>query len=337
MPDRIGIQFLDRPGARTQLELVARADQLGYTSAWVAETRLTRDAVSMLGAFTAVTDRIQLGAAVVNTWTRGPVLTALTFATLHELAPGRIALGLGSYSDDLARRQGIERARPLTQLREYVEVVRALLRCESPVSSDGALVRVHDAMLDLGHGVPPEPIDVPIYLGATGLRTMELAGEVADGVLLNGFLSSDYTRLAMEHVAAGAVRAGRPPDGLDCPQLINVAMSDDRAEAVALARRMVAMYLGGQSHIARAAGIDVELAERLAEMVGGWPPTEDGVRRAERLVDADIVERLVVAGTPSECRSRLQDWVAAGASYPVISPISDNVAAICEAFAPSRS
>ena len=124
----LGFGFLDRPGVREQLRLAAKAEALGYDSLWVTETRLARDAVSVLGAMAATTERVRLGSCIVNSWTRGPALMAMTFATLDNLAPGRMNLGLGAYWDPLAWKQGIERRKPLSQMREYVGVLRRLLR-----------------------------------------------------------------------------------------------------------------------------------------------------------------------------------------------------------------
>lgn len=107
--NRIGMAFLDRPDLARQIRLVKRMEELGYDSAWVCETRLARDAISVLGAFAASTSRIRLGTGIVNTWTRGPALMAVTFATLNELAPGRMICGLGAYWDPLAWKQGIDR------------------------------------------------------------------------------------------------------------------------------------------------------------------------------------------------------------------------------------
>jgi 5,10-methylenetetrahydromethanopterin reductase len=329
----IGLQFLDRPSISEQLQLVAKVERLGYSSAWVAETRLTRDAVSVLAAFATVTDSIRLGAAVVNSWTRGPVLMAMTFATLHEMAPGRVALGLGTYSDPIAANQGVRRSRPLRQLTEYVEVVRRLFALEGPVSLEGELVHVRDVELDLGHGVSRNPIPVPIYIGATGPATLRLAGQISDGVLLNGFMASRYTRKAVRWVQEGAQAAGRAQH-VECAQLINVAMSPDRGEAFEIAHLMATMYLGGQPHIARAAGLDPELADALASAVGGWPPRAADVRSARRMVSPELVEELVLVGTADECRARLGEWVDAGADYPIISPLSGDVASLCEALAP---
>jgi 5,10-methylenetetrahydromethanopterin reductase len=332
-PEKIGFLFHDVPPGPRIAPLARRAEELGYHSLWAAETRLTRDAVSVLGALTVATDRVVLGSAIASTWTRGPVLTALTFASLDNMAPGRIRLGLGAYSDPLASNQGITRRKPLTQMREYVEVLRALLSLE-PVTYEGEVVRITDVTLDFLRGVPRGPIDIPIYVGATGDRMLDLAGEIADGVVLNLFLPGSYTRAAVARIRAAAASAGRPAGSLDLPQLVAVAVSSDGEEARELTRRFVTMYLGGQPHIARAIGLEPELVDRLTELIAGWPPSPRGLDEAIGLVGRELVDSLAVAGTAAECRGRLGEWVEAGASNPIVTPLGENVEEICEALAP---
>jgi 5,10-methylenetetrahydromethanopterin reductase len=332
-PEQIGFLFHDVPPGSRVVRLAQRAEELGYSSLWVAETRLTRDAISILGALSVSTERVQLGSSIVNTWTRGPVLMALTFASLHDLAPGRIVLGLGAYSDPLASNQGILRRKPLTQMREYIEAVRRLLRFET-VTFEGEVVRLSDVTLDFVRGVPRAPIELPIYIGATGAPMLNLAGSIADGVVLNLFLPASYTLAAVERLRAAAAAAGRPADALDRPPLVAVAVSSDGDEARAITRQFVTMYLGGQPHIARAIGLDPELIERLTELIGSWPPKPGGLEEAVRLVSAETVNRLAIAGTAAECRQRVGEWVEAGASYPIVTPLTENVEEICEALAP---
>jgi 5,10-methylenetetrahydromethanopterin reductase len=317
---------------------VARlAEELGYTSVWVGETRLSRDVISMLGALAATTSRVQLGAAIVNTWTRGPVLTALTFATLNELAPGRLILGLGTYSDPLAEIQGITRRRPLRQMREYIDVVRALFARDAAVTYESDLIRVRAAKLEIGYGIQAPPIDVPIYIGATLPRMMRVVGEVADGVLLNSFMSRNYTTFAIGEIRDAAYQAQRDATQLDYAQFIPVAMSDDVNLARSAARRVLAMYLGGQSHVAQAAGIDPDLSARLEKALGGWPPPPSGVDAATRLVNDELVDELTVCGQAEECRERLDARRATGMNHPILFPLLDNADAVCRAFAPAAT
>ena len=332
--DRVGLVFLDRPGIAEQIELAKYAEQRGFESVWVCETRLVRDAVTPLAAFAAVTDRIKLATGVINTWTRTAALTAMTLATLSELAPERVMLGIGAYWEPLASKQGIRRRKTLTAMREYVTAVRRLLALET-VSIEGEIVQVHDLRLDLGFGVPQTPIGVPVYIGATGPRMMELAGEIGDGVFHNFFTSVSYLRQSLDRIKIGADRAGRSIGDIDMPQMMAVAMSDDAEAARNAARYAIAMYMGQQPHIATASGVDESLIGRIHDVMGGWPPRPGGIEDAMPLVNDELVDMLCAAGTPDMCRRQVQTYLDAGASYPVLCPLTPNIAEIIDAFAPT--
>ena len=331
--ERVGLIFLDRPALDQQVKLAQYAEKRGFESVWVCETRLVRDAVTPLAAFAMATDRIKLGTGVVNNWTRSAGLMAMTLATLHELSQGRVMLGIGAYWEPLAWKQGIRRHKTLTAMREYVTVVRRLLNLET-VTYEGEMVQVRDLRLDLGMGEPQTPKQVPIYIGATGPRMMELAGEIADGIFHNFFTSVSFLRRSLERVQAGAQRAGRSIGDIDMPHMLAVAMSEDTDEAYDTARHAVTMYIGQQPHIASACGIDEELVRHIRDTMGGWPPQEGGIEAAMPLVGDDIVDQLCAAGNPERCRSRVQEYLDAGASYPVLCPLTPNINEIIDAFAP---
>src|SRR3989475_804297 len=210
----MGLCFLDRPNTDEQIEIAKLADEKGFDTVWVCETRLVRDAISVLGSFASVTKKIKLATGVINIWTRVPSLTALTFATLDEISHGRAVLGVGAYWDPLAWKQGIKRRKPLAAMREWVEVVRRLFRLER-VTFEGEIMRVRDLQLDLGYGRRRETIRVPIYIGATGLNMLELSGEIADGVLLNAFTSVNYLKESLQRISTGAKRARRKMKEID--------------------------------------------------------------------------------------------------------------------------
>ncbi len=331
--ERVGLVFLDRPSLAEQIELTRYAEQKGFESVWVCETRLVRDAFTPLAAFATATGRIKLATGVVNNWTRTSALMAMTVATLQELSQGRIMLGIGAYWDPLARKQGIRRRKTLAAMREYVSVVRQLLALET-VTLDGEIVHVDDLRLDLGFDQPQEPIHVPIYIGATGPRMMELAGEIGDGIFHNFFTSVDYLRQSLERAETGTRRAGRTLQDLDMPQMLAIAMSDDGESARRTARYSVAMYIGQQPHIARASGVDEEVIQHIHEIMGDWPARPGGIEDAMALVGEATVDQLCAAGTPEMCRQRVQEYLDAGASYPVLCPLTDNILEIIDAFAP---
>jgi 5,10-methylenetetrahydromethanopterin reductase len=331
---KIGFGFLDRPGTRDQLRLAAKAEALGYDSLWVTETRLARDAISVLGAMAATTERVRLGTCIVNSWTRGPALMAMTFATLNNLAPGRMNLGLGAYWDPLAWKQGIERRKPYTQMREYIGVLRRLLALEEGVTHEGELVKVRDLTLDLGHGDPRVPPDVKIFIGPTGPKMMELTGEIADGALINGILSPDYARRSLERMAIGAKRAGRSLDDVEKMQLVNISMNEDRDKALFDAKRLVTQYLGQQPHFAKAWEFPEDRLAEIKEVMGGWPPRPGGIEDAMALVDDEMVGDLIAYGTPDECLASAQRWMDIGLDQLILIPLSRNYDEIIEVFAP---
>jgi 5,10-methylenetetrahydromethanopterin reductase len=330
---RVGVCFLDRPDPLRQVRAARLAEDMGFESVWVCETRLARDAFTILGAMAANTSRILLGTGIVNSWTRGPALMALTFATLDEMAPGRTICGLGAYWDPLAYNQGIERTRPLTQMREYVEVFRRMMNMER-FTYEGEVVKVRDIELDLGTGRERQPMHCPVYIGATGPQMLESCAAYADGVLLNAMMSTEYTRNAITLIRKGAEKAGRKLEDLELPQLISTAMDEDGDRARDMARRLVTMYLGQQPHIAKASGMSEDFLGRIHEVLGGWPPRQGGLDAAMKLVDDEIVTRFVVAGTPDECLKLARGYVEAGATYPIPLVVSaETTEQIIEVFA----
>ena len=334
IPNRIGICFLDRPDPRRQIDLAIRMENCGYESVWVCETRTARDAVSVMGAMAFATSRIAIGSGVVNSWTRPASLMALTFASLDELAPQRMLLGIGAYWDPLAWNQGIERRRPVRQMREYIEVVRRLLAMET-VTFEGDMVQVRDLRLELGHGVKRSTKQVPIYLGATGPQMLQLAGELADGVLLNGFTSLVYQGDALARMTEGAERVGRSVDDLDLPQTIVLAMDDDEEQALEVATRMTTMYLGQQPHIALASGVSEDVLGAVHDEMGGWPPRPGGLDAAMPLVPVEVVRSLTVAGTPEQCVAGVRAYETKPNIYPALLPITENYEQMVDVFAPA--
>jgi 5,10-methylenetetrahydromethanopterin reductase len=327
----VALYLQDAHPLREAMEHARYAEAAGLTAVWQAESRLVRESTVPMAAFAAVTETIRIGSGVADIWSRNPARLAATFSTLDDLAPGRVVLGLGAWWDPLARKVGIDRAHPLTAMREVVTVVRRLLADET-VSFDGRYVHLDGVELDYVYQ-ERRPKDVPIYIGATGMQMMELTGEIADGVVLNYLVSPDYNGRALEHLAAGAARAGRGLEDLDRPQLVVCSVHEDRATAVDMARMMVTQYLGQQPHIMKASGVPQSLLDAVGEVLT-WPATHEQVAAASALVPDEIVELLTASGTPAEARRRVADYVAAGCTCPILYPLGD-VRAMIDAFGTS--
>jgi 5,10-methylenetetrahydromethanopterin reductase len=330
MTGRVALYLQDKHPIRDGIRYAQRAEARGFEAVWQAESRLVREATVPMAAFAATTERIKVGSGVVNCWTRNVGLMAATFVTLDDLAPGRMLLGIGAWWEPLATKVGVRRERPLRAMREYVEVVRRLIAMEN-VTFHGEFVDVDDIEIDIVHG-DRSPRPVPIYLGATGMQMMELAGEIADGALLNYLVSPEYNATAMQHLASGAAKAGRGVEELDRPQLVVCSLDEDRARALDRARELVTQYLGQQPHIGKASGVDPALLEEIGRVLT-WPAGPEEIRAAMALVPDEIVQLLTASGTAEECRAKVREYVDAGCTCPVLYPLGDDVEAMIDAFA----
>jgi 5,10-methylenetetrahydromethanopterin reductase len=273
-----------------------------------------------MAAFAAVTDRLKVGSGVINNWTRNIGLLAATFLTLDDLAPDRVICGIGAWWDPLARNVGIDRRKPLTAMRETIEVMRRLLRMER-VTFHGEFHHVDGIELDVIHG-RREPRHVPIMIGATGPQMMELTGEIADGAVLNYCVPPEYNIEALEQLERGAARAGRSLDEIDRPQLIVCSVHEDRKIALDGARELLTQYLAQQPHIAKASGVKPEVVQQIQSILG-WPATREQIRAAMPLVPDELVQKITASGTPAEVKAKVREYMQYGATCPILYPLGD--------------
>lgn len=326
---RTALYLQDLHPIRDGMSYSQYAEERGFEAVWQAESRLVREATVPMAAYAAVTERIKVASGVIPIWTRNVGLLAATFATLDELAPGRVICGLGAWWEPLASKVGVDRRRPLLAMREVVEATRRLLHMER-VTYHGEFVHLDDVEIDIVHG-DRSPKNVPIYVGATGMQMMELAAEVGDGVVLNYMVSPQYTRRAMEHLAVGAERAGRAVEEIDRPQLVVCSLDEDRDVALDRARELLTQYLGQQPHIMKASGVDPALIAAIGKELT-WPAGPEEIRRAMRLVPDDAVQMITASGTPEECRKKVAEYIDAGATCPILYPLGDDVRLMIDTF-----
>ena len=327
--DRVSLYLQDSHDLRDGLTYVRFAESHGFEAVWQAESRLVRDAIVPMAAYAAVTERLRIGSGVINNWTRNIGLLAATFLTLDDLAPDRIICGIGAWWDPLARNVGIERRKPLLAMRETVEVLRRLLRMER-VTFHGEFHHVDGIELDVVHG-RRQPRNVPIYIGATGAKMMELTGEIADGVVLNYCVPPEYNDEALEALEAGARRAGRKLEDLDRPQLIVCSVDHDRAKALDSTRALLTQYLAQQPHIAQASGVAPEVVAQIQSILG-WPATREQIQQAKHLVTDELVTRITASGTPQEARAKVEEYRRHGATCPILYDVSGDPHLLIETF-----
>jgi 5,10-methylenetetrahydromethanopterin reductase len=318
--DRLALYLQDAHSLQDGIALVQYAEANGFEAVWQAESRLVRDAIVPMAAFAATTTKIKVGSGVTNNWTRNIGLLAATFLTLDDLAQDRIICGIGAWWDPLASKVGINRRKPLSAMRETVEVLRRLLNMEN-VTYHGEFHYVDGIQLDVVHG-RKEPRNVPIYIGATGMKMMEMTGEIADGAVLNYLVNPLYNLEAVEALERGAKKAGRSIDDIDRPQLMICSVGDDRQAALNGARKMITQYLGQQPHLMKASGVSQELLDDIHQVLT-WPATEEQIESAMHLVPDDVVQMCTASGSPAEVKAKVREYIDNGATCPILYPLGD--------------
>jgi 5,10-methylenetetrahydromethanopterin reductase len=333
---RLGLYFQDKHPLPYLLDMAEYAEERGFAEIWAADTRLARDCIAVMGGLLARTDRIRIGSGVLPIWTRNPAVIAATWSTLWEMGgltpdgESRVLLGLGAWWEPIATRVGVDRRKPLQAMREHVEALRRLFTMEE-VTYEGEFVRLDRIRLDVSYG-EVRPRDIPIYIGATGPKMLEMSGEICDGAVLNYIVSVDYIRQAVALVERGAIKAGRSIADVDLPELLVCSVSDDDPqEALDTGKALVAYYLGTEPHIMEASGADPALVARVQEEVG-WPASEADYRRAARLIPDELVRRLMAVGTVAECREAVAGFIDAGVTCPILYPLMDQVETVIEGF-----
>lgn len=336
MTGRMAIYMQDKVSIREELELARYMESRGFTEIWQGDNRFARDCIVLMSAFLTQTTKLRIGSGVLPIWTRNPAVIAATFSTMWELGGkvdgrGRVMLGLGAWWQPIAGRVGVELKNPLQAMRENIEVIRKLFTMDE-VSYNGKIVHLDKVSLDVVWG-DTSPRDIPIYIGATGDKMLELAGEICDGVVLNYGVSVDYIRRAVKLVENGARKSGKTIDDLDLPELIVVSLSDkDPNAALHEGKKLAAYYFATEPHIMKASGVSEDIAAQ-AKALMSWPAREEDYERASRVIPEDIVRNIMAVGTASECRAKVRDYLDAGVTCPILYPLMGNIREVIDVFA----
>ena len=327
---RLGLLLPSGAGA-TAGEIASRAreaEAAGFDSAWVIEDYYSWECFATLGYLAASTERIELGVAVTTPYVRPAALLAAAAATLDRFATGRFRLGIGRSTGALLRQIGVEDRAPLAMLAETTEALRRLWTGEE-VSLRGEVVAVDRVRLE----VTPPRGRVPILFGVVGPRGLELAGRVADGVVLTPFCTVPYARWAVERVRFGATAAGRDPDEVEVVAIVVARPGDDPSAAIEALKPSLALACampGRGELLLRGSGVDPALlaawreALRIDQLVAeGLEPYVHALARAgtaavAAAVPNGLVEQAAIVGGAERCRARLADYAAAGVRHVVV-------------------
>jgi 5,10-methylenetetrahydromethanopterin reductase len=299
-----GVGFAPNVSAPKVIDAARLAERLGYDVFWVTDSHLaSREAMAMLGALAVSTQRVHLGTGVSHLAGRHPSVIASAMATLDELAPGRIRLGIG-VGDSGPMNLGVPRS-TLRELETAVTSIRDLLEGRAVAGPSSS------KQLSLGY-VKPRANPVPIYISGSAERTHRLTGRAADGALVSGM--PNELRTSIESVRAGEREARRPAGATRIMLWTTVAVDDDREAARAAVRGSVARRaLNYFARLARQGQLDpddrqaVERLQREHDHTHLWEPAYAD------LVPERWIDRFAIAGTPAEVRARLEHAVQDGA------------------------
>jgi F420-dependent oxidoreductase-like protein len=323
---RLGLQLgYDDPVAA--VALADEADRLGFDSIWTSEA-YGSDGVSLMAWVAARTSRVAIGSAILQMPARSPATTAATVATLDLLSGGRVRLGLGTSGPQVAEGwHGQAWGRPLVRTREYVAIVRAVLRREEPLEHHGVHYDIpYDGEDAMGLGRPlklilrPLRSEVPIYLAAIGPRNVALAAEIADGWLPIFFSPERFDEVHAEALSEGFAARGGRPDGWDLAPLVPVVVADEVEVARSFVKPLLALYIGGMG--ARGQNFYTRLACRYGFEGEALAIQEDYLagRKEEavaRVPDA-LVDEIALVGDRARIADRLAAWRECGATSLIL-------------------
>lgn len=325
---------MQTPGMLLMTGLVSGAIERATNFARMAEERGFRnflvpeaasDALALTQHLASATSRIHVGTAIFNIYLRPPLLAALQAITIDAIAPGRLFLGLGTSHAILNQAYGLPMDKPLTALRMYVNTMHSVFRGEHPGLAQMAAV---------GVPVPRAERKLPIFLASVSPKSIQLAGEIADGSIPAHY-GSRMLREVVDGLAVGARRAGRNPQDVILAPLVNCCVCADRAVALRSVQEHLARYaqMPFYNRLFARHGFAQE-AEKI--MAAGRKGDMAGAAAA---VSERMAEECAIMGTPQECVKQAEAFEKAGAAYVIVYPIAIDgdpdrgVRAALEAFA----
>ncbi len=303
------------------LEMATHVEALGYDYLWLTESSLhARDPYQLLALAAQVTTNLRLGTAVTNPVTRHPALTAVAAATLAEIAGGRSILGIGAGDRPLAA-LGLEPAR-LAEIAAAIEAIRRLL-ADDCVTLEGPSFSLANAQLRFNARA-----DLPIYLSASGPKTLELAGAIADGVILLCGLEPTAIKWALDRVNVGAEKAQRPRPHVAL--FVYGVIDEDEDRAVSNARSIAAWFPQTAPNYCDLVGLDPEIARAVRKSYSGGEFHE--ATAAATLLPRKFVQAMAVAGNRDRITRQLSALTETGVDSIHIFPLGDDRIATVSAF-----
>ncbi len=313
---KFGIEFVPEKAVDKIVKWVKAAEDGGFDNVWVTDHYNNRNIYMLLTAVALSTNRITIGTGVTNPFHINPAWTASAVATLDELSGNRTILGIGPGDVTTLRTLGIASEKPLSAMKECVDIIRRLWRGET-VQFEGKVFSMKGARLNYRPKRLP-----PVYMGAQGPKLLELAGTIADGVLINAAHPRDF-KFAVEQIRKGASATGRDVSKIDVVAYASVSVDYERGKAREKAKEVVAFIVAGSPpEVLKRHEISPESASRILEFL------EKGkFGDAFNAVTDQMLDSFAICGRPSEIVDKIADILKIGVTQVVVgSPIGPNKA-----------
>ncbi len=312
---KFGIEFVPRETYWKIIYYVIQAERGGFTNLWITDHFNNRNVYATLTAAAIYTRNITFGPGVTNPYMVNPVFTAQAIATLDELAPGRVVLGMGAGDKTTLDSVGVEMRKPMTAVQESIDIIRKMISGET-VAYDGEVFKTAGAKF-----LFKTRASIPVYVGAQGPKMLALAGKIGDGVLINACHPKDV-EYAVSCVKEGVAAAGKNFDQVDVAAYTSFSVHEDIKKANKAAVPVVSFIVAGSPpQLLERHGIDVKKAEEIKEALkaNNWGQAFSGVT-------PDMISAFSVCGTPDMCIERIAELLKSGISQFVVgSPIGANV------------
>jgi 5,10-methylenetetrahydromethanopterin reductase len=310
-PMRVGLCFDGFYSIHEMMELAQLADESGMESIWMSDHLCFRDSLTSSMALLAATTKIKVAPAPMSPYSRHPIISAMSIATMEEFAPGRVIASPGTGNAAALKEAGIESPRPLKTMREYVDVLRRFLSGET-VNFQGDIFHINGAKMGFKPSAP-----IRMYITAVRSRMLQLGGEIGDGVLLSAGCAPGYIERCVADIRKGAEKGGKRAADVDVAGFVTASVSENVREAID-ANKMFLAYIFRNIHHAeniRLGGGSVD-QEALAAAVAkrDWDA-------AKKFISDEVVLAHSVAGGAAECRKQLEAFAKGGLNLPVLLPM----------------
>lgn len=289
------------------VEVCRGIEDAGFGELWLSEDYFFLGGPTTAAMALQATREIPVGIGILSAVVRHPAVTAMEVSTLSLAYPGRLVTGIGHGVPFWTKQMGLYPKSPMRSLRAVIESTRALIAGETLTVDDGPFVFDNVSL------VHPNPAGVDLYAGVIGPKSLELAGEIADGTIMSVIAAPKYLEFARTHIAAGAAKAGRDASAHKIPTFVIYSTDNDGDRARSAARDGLAFYLQAVGPTPMTGVYDIH--EQLGEILALGDLTAIAAALPEEWVDT-----FTISGTPKECIGKIRTFLDAGATSVVLAP-----------------